>query len=47
MTLNLLFFTVSIKKRIIAPEKALNQEMVGKLYEEHKDRLISTHYMMH
>ncbi|ETI68842.1 YrzI family small protein [Neobacillus vireti] len=47
MTLNLLFFTLSIKKRIIAPEKALTQEKVEKLYEEHKDRLISTHYMMH
>lgn len=47
MTLNLLFFTVSIKKRLIAPEEALHEEMVEKLYEEHKDRLISNHYMMH
>lgn len=41
MTLNILFFSITIKKRKISPEEAQHQEMVEKLYEQNKDRQIS------
>lgn len=41
MTLNILFFTITIKKRKVSFEEAIHQEMVEKLYEQHKDRQIS------
>lgn len=44
MTLNILSLSVTIKKRIISLEKAVQQEMVKKLYEENHDRL---HAMNH
>ncbi|MCM3725215.1 YrzI family small protein [Neobacillus cucumis] len=41
MTLNILFFSITIKKRKISTEEAIHQEMVEKLYEQNKDRQIS------
>lgn len=38
MTINMLFFTISIKKHQISVEEALHQETVEKLYEENKNR---------
>lgn len=38
MTLNILFFTVTIKKRKISAEEALREEMANKIMEENKDR---------
>jgi uncharacterized protein (TIGR02413 family) len=46
MTLNILFFTIEIKKREKNIEAAVRQEMVEKLYEENKDRQISVHHLM-
>ncbi len=46
MTLNILFFTITIKKRKKSLEEACHQEMVEKLYEQHKDRQISMQRMM-
>nr|WP_263327001.1 YrzI family small protein [Neobacillus sp. Marseille-Q6967] len=44
MTLNLLFFTITIKKREISIEEAVHQEMVKRLYEENKDRRMSVYH---
>ncbi|WML47442.1 YrzI family small protein [Neobacillus sp. PS3-34] len=41
MTLNILFMTITIKKRILDPEKILRDEMVEKLHDEIKDRQFS------
>ena len=46
MTLNILFFSITIKKRNVSLEEAVNQEMIEKLYEEHQDRQISMHRYM-
>jgi len=46
MTLNILFFSITIKKRNISLEEAVNQEMVEKLYDQNKDRQISMHQFM-
>jgi uncharacterized protein (TIGR02413 family) len=41
MTLNILFLTITIKRRKQSREEANHQEMVNQLYEKHKDRQIS------
>ncbi|AZU64471.1 YrzI family small protein [Neobacillus mesonae] len=41
MTINILFLTITIKKRKISVEEAIQQDMVEKLYKEHKDRQFS------
>lgn len=46
MTLQILFLTITVKKREITKNEANRQEMVRKLYEEHKDRQISMHSYM-
>ncbi|MGG3469336.1 YrzI family small protein [Neobacillus pocheonensis] len=46
MTLNILFFSITIKKRNMSLEEAVHQEMVEKLYEQNKDRQISMHRLM-
>ncbi len=38
MTLNILFLTITIKKRRITVEEALHNEKVMKIYEENRDR---------
>lgn len=45
MTLNILFFTITINKRNISAEDARHEEMVSKLYEQNKDRLYEIHRM--
>jgi uncharacterized protein (TIGR02413 family) len=45
MTLNILFFSITIKKREINLEEAAQQEMVEKLYEANKDRQISMYHL--
>ena len=45
MTLNILFFSITIKKRQIDAELARRLEIVEKLYEEHKDRQISMYHL--
>lgn len=46
MTLNILFFSITIKKRNVSPEEAMHQEMVEKLYEQNQDRQISMYHEM-
>ncbi len=46
MTLNILFFTITIKKRKVSLEEAVHQELVEKLYEHNKDRQISMYRLM-
>lgn len=46
MTLNILFFTITIKKTKMDPQEASHQEMVEKLYEQNKDRQISMYHLM-
>ncbi|WP_413308612.1 YrzI family small protein [Bacillus sp. 1P10SD] len=46
MTLNILFFSITIKKRKADLKKAAQQEMVEKLYDQNKDRQISMHHFM-
>jgi uncharacterized protein (TIGR02413 family) len=41
MTLNILFLTITIKRRKLSREEAIHYEMVNQLYEKHKDRQIS------
>lgn len=46
MTLNILFLSITIKKRKISLQEAATQERVEKLYEKSKDRQISMHRLM-
>ncbi|MFK9090650.1 YrzI family small protein [Bacillus salipaludis] len=46
MTINLLFFTISIKKRKISLVEAVQEEMVEKLYDKNKEKQISIHRFM-
>ncbi|MEH7307545.1 YrzI family small protein [Neobacillus drentensis] len=41
MTLNMIFFSITFKKRKVSTEEAIHQEMVEKLYEQNKDRQAS------
>ncbi|WP_462412296.1 YrzI family small protein [Neobacillus sp. Marseille-QA0830] len=46
MTLNILFFTITIKKHKVTPEEAAHREIVDSLFEEHRDRQISVHHLI-
>lgn len=46
MTLNILFFSITIRKRQVNLKDAARQEMVEKLYEQNRDRQISMHRVM-
>lgn len=46
MTLNILFFSITIRKRKVSFEEAVQQEMVDKLYEQYRDRQMSIHHIM-
>ena len=46
MTLNILFFSITIRKREVSLEEAKQQEMVEKLYERNRDRQISMYRQM-
>ncbi|SEM30933.1 tandem small hypothetical protein [Mesobacillus persicus] len=39
MTLNILFFTITIKKRQSTLEEALHDQMVEKMYQENQERV--------
>ena len=40
MAINMLFFTIIIKRQELTKEQYLHNEQVSRLYEEHKDRVI-------
>ncbi|PLS01235.1 YrzI family small protein [Neobacillus cucumis] len=46
MTLNILFFSITIKKRNVSFEEVTSQELIEKLYEDSKDRQISMYHYM-
>lgn len=46
MTLNILFFSITIKKRLMNLQEAAQHEMVERLYEQNKDLQISVHHLM-
>lgn len=39
MTLNILFFTITIKRRQSTLEEALHNQMVEKIYQENQERV--------
>ncbi|WP_075982382.1 YrzI family small protein [Bacillus massilinigeriensis] len=41
MTLNILFFTVTIKKRSVSVEDYIRNENAERAYQDHKDRQLS------
>ncbi|WP_342432393.1 YrzI family small protein [Neobacillus sp. FSL H8-0543] len=41
MTLNILFLSITIKRRKLNVDEAIEQERIEKLYEANKDRQIS------
>jgi uncharacterized protein (TIGR02413 family) len=47
MTLNILFLSITIKKREMSIEEAAHQEQIKKIYEETKNRQISVHRIMY
>jgi uncharacterized protein (TIGR02413 family) len=47
MTLNILFFSITIKKREMSLEEAAHQEQIKKIFEGTKDRQISVHRIMY
>ncbi|MEH7012192.1 YrzI family small protein [Neobacillus niacini] len=46
MTLNILFFSITVKKRKESLEEAIRNEMVEKLYDQHKDRQVTAYHLM-
>lgn len=44
MTLNILFFSITIKKRELTIEEAVKQELAEKVYEDFKDRRITLYH---
>ncbi|MGZ4160772.1 MAG: YrzI family small protein [Neobacillus sp.] len=46
MTLNILFFSITIKRNKMNLEEAARQEMVEMLYEQNKDRQITMYHLM-
>lgn len=43
MTLNILFLTVTIKKRSVSASDYIKAEKAKKHYEENRDRMLSVH----
>ncbi|MED3571535.1 YrzI family small protein [Cytobacillus praedii] len=41
MTLNILFFTITIKKRNVSIEEVIHNQMVKKIQEDNRDRQFS------
>ncbi|MEC1522887.1 YrzI family small protein [Neobacillus niacini] len=47
MTLNILFLSITIKKREMSMEEASHHEQIKKIYETTKDRQLSVHRIMY
>ncbi|MDR6123655.1 YrzI family small protein [Neobacillus drentensis] len=43
MTINILFLSITIKKRTLSLQEACHQEEVEKLYDKNRDQQISMH----
>ncbi|MEH7414567.1 YrzI family small protein [Neobacillus drentensis] len=46
MTINLLFFTISINKHKIPLEEAAREEYIEKIYQQNKEKQITIHRFM-
>lgn len=46
MTLNILFFSITIKKRKMNLKEASQHELAERLFEQSKDRQFSVHRLM-
>jgi uncharacterized protein (TIGR02413 family) len=46
MTLNILFFSITVKKRKESLQEAIRNEMIEKLYDQHKDRQVTAYHLM-
>jgi uncharacterized protein (TIGR02413 family) len=46
MTLNILFFSVTVKKRKESLEEAIRNEIIEQLYDQHKDRQVTAYHLM-
>ncbi len=46
MTLNILFLTITIKKRVISAEEALREQMIENMYEEAKQKAYNNAYRL-
>jgi uncharacterized protein (TIGR02413 family) len=46
MTLNILFFSITVKKRKESLEEAIRNETVEQLYDQRKDRQVTAYHLM-
>lgn len=46
MTLNILFLTITLKRRVIDTEELLRQEQINQLMEENKNRILNYYRTM-
>lgn len=46
MTLNILFFSITVRKRKESLQEAIRNEMIEKLYDQHKDRQVTAYHLM-
>jgi uncharacterized protein (TIGR02413 family) len=46
MTLNILFFSITVKKRKESLEEAIRNEMIEQLYDQSKDRQVTAYHLM-
>jgi uncharacterized protein (TIGR02413 family) len=46
MTLNILFFSITLKKREESLQQATRNEIIEKLYEQNKERQLSLHHLL-
>lgn len=46
MTLTILFFSITVRKREESLQEAIRNEMIEKLYDQHKDRQVTAYHLM-
>jgi uncharacterized protein (TIGR02413 family) len=46
MTLNILFFSITVNKREESLQEAIRNETIEKLYDQHKDRQVTAYHLM-
>ncbi|WHX99399.1 YrzI family small protein [Neobacillus sp. DY30] len=46
MTLNILFFSITVKKHEESLQEAIRNEQIEKLYDQHKDRQLTAYHLM-
>ncbi|MDQ0975759.1 uncharacterized protein (TIGR02413 family) [Neobacillus niacini] len=46
MTLNILFFSITVNKHNESLEEAIRNETIEQLYDQHKDRQVTAYHLM-